>query len=92
MGAFVQGGYRKRFLKALDAQCEDSLAGNAAKHSVSEPVPESQSLQAGICCRTLGSMSYSAWIVTRVKKKCLQSRSQILDGYYHPWKVLVFLH
>lgn len=49
MGAFVQGGYRKRFLKALDAQCEDSLAGNAAKHSVSEPVPESQSLQAGIC-------------------------------------------
>lgn len=34
------GEYRKRFLKALDAQCEDSLAGNAAKHGVSEPVSE----------------------------------------------------
>lgn len=77
MGAFVQEEYRKRFLKALDAQCEESLAGNAAKHSVCLNLClNAQSLWARIPGRKLGSMSYSAWIQTKVKKKCLQCVSQ----------------
>lgn len=40
MGEFLQGEHRKRSLKALDAHCEDSLAGNATRHSLSEAVSE----------------------------------------------------
>lgn len=81
MGAFVQEENRKRILKALHAQCEESLAGDVAKYSVCLNLClKGQSLQARIHCRKLIPISYSVWIWTRVKKKGLQSINQISDG------------